>query len=494
MVESVVERELKFDVDPHFVLPGLADLLPPQGRLEHASDRLCSDYFDTGDRALVRARMVLRRRTGTSDNGWQLKVPLPPFREEIRFPLEQIGDSDVPRVPDEVAQLLRGTTLGRALVPVAHIAVDRSVTRLLDGDRTVLAEIVDDQVHATTTGADTTPSTWRELEVQLGGDDVALLDTLAHRLREAGARLSRFASKLEHVLADGPVATRPQRHRPVAGDVIERYIAEQQRVLAAGDLSLRRGDTTALRKTRGAAQRLRSTLHTFASLFDNDRARSLDAELRWCTAVLGEARAPEVLRRRLDELLGEVDVALVIGPVQARFETALQHAYAERWQRLQDELNSSRYLSLLADVADWVDHPPTVPAALRSAGAVEKLFARSRRRAARRLERAAETSEAHLLRAARKAVERARHAAEAAEPVLGRKLSKQQARRYEQVQDLLGEYQDSVAGAELLWRLGAAATTPAGENGFTFGLLYEREQRNAVRACAKIGAAAHDDA
>jgi CHAD domain-containing protein len=52
---------------------------------------------------------------------------------------------------------------------------------------------------------------------------------------------------------------------------------------------------------------------------------------------------------------------------------------------------------------------------------------------------------------------------------------------YKQAQDALGEHQDSAIAAAALQRLGAASTAPD-QNGFTFGLLYEREQVAAERA------------
>jgi hypothetical protein len=46
--------------------------------------------------------------------------------------------------------------------------------------------------------------------------------------------------------------------------------------------------------------------------------------------------------------------------------------------------------------------------------------------------------------------------------------------RMKKLQDDLGLQQDRVVAAEFLRRAGAAAVA-AGENGFTFGLLYERQ-------------------
>ena len=60
-----------------------------------------------------------------------------------------------------------------------------------------------------------------------------------------------------------------------------------------------------------------------------------------------------------------------------------------------------------------------------------------------------------------------------------KKAAKKQVKRYRQLQDLLGEHQDSQISAALIRRLGAQAGTTGGENGFAFGVLYEQERRRA---------------
>jgi hypothetical protein len=42
---------------------------------------------------------------------------------------------------------------------------------------------------------------------------------------------------------------------------------------------------------------------------------------------------------------------------------------------------------------------------------------------------------------------------------------------------VLGDYQDTVVASGALSRIALAAGTTVGENGFTFGLLFAREQR-----------------
>jgi CHAD domain-containing protein len=477
MAPSYLERELKFDVEPSFLIPDVTGLLPAGGRTEASTEHLRSDYFDTRDHALLRAHMTLRRRTGTSDAGWQLKVPQEPFREEIR--VEQAGAD----VPAELSSLLLGVGRGQALTQVASVTTERSVTRLLGNDGQRLAEIDDDLVHASVAGKVATASSWREVDVELGSDETGLLRALDKRLRRAGARRSGSSSKLARALPGAVTTGGKGKFR--AGDVVAAYIAEQERVILAGDLALRRGDDSAIHKTRVATRRLRGTLRVFGALADPQRAASLDAELRWFAALLGEVRDRQVLRDRLDRMLDQVEDSLLLGPVRARVDAELSREQHERWDGLRHALTGARYLALLADIDEWVRRPPLTAGARAKPSKVIAPVDRAERTVSRRLRRANASGDIHLLHLVRKAAKRARYAAEATQPVIGAKAATRHAKRYQALQDLLGEHQDSLVSADLLRRLGAKAGTTAGENGFAFGILHEREARNARNARSK---------
>ena len=86
--------------------------------------------------------------------------------------------------------------------------------------------------------------------------------------------------------------------------------------------------------------------------------------------------------------------------------------------------------------------------------------------------------------AARKAAKRARYAAELRVRV--DKEAKATAKYYKQFQRVLGDYQDGVVASSTLRRLALTAGTTPGENGFTFGLLYAREQQAAETARTRV--------
>jgi CHAD domain-containing protein len=253
-------------------------------------------------------------------------------------------------------------------------------------------------------------------------------------------------------------------------------------VILAGDLALRRGDDSVIHGTRVATRRLRSALRVFSPLFDHDRAAVLDAELRWFAALLGQVRDRQVLRKRLDTMVAALDESLLLGPVRDRVDTELHREQDRCWKSLQQEMTTQRYLTLLADIDGWVRLPPHTAKARQHTAVITSLVQRAEHEVAQRLEKANASGDIHLLHGARKAAKRARYAAEAAEPVIGKKTAARHAMRYQALQDLLGEHQDSIVSAELLLRLGAKAGTIAGENGFAFGILHEREEQNARNA------------
>jgi inorganic triphosphatase YgiF len=202
-----LETEHKYDVDASFVLPELDSL--PDG-VKVAGPRrhhLSATYFDTDDLALGQNRITLRRRTGGSDEGWHLKLPVrTDTRQELHAPL---GDGGTEEAPARLAARVAHITAGRPLRPIAILDTERSVVTLSGTAGGALAEIADDRVTARRLGkADTDagsqePLRWREIEVEAVSEDrrvYDLLDAVGKVLREAGARRSSSGSKLGRLL------------------------------------------------------------------------------------------------------------------------------------------------------------------------------------------------------------------------------------------------------------------------------------------------------
>lgn len=476
------ERELKFDVPDGWNLPDPAELVPSGGSLERAAVHLESAYFDTPERCLLRAGLTLRRRSGDADVGWHLKVPDGDARTEIRLPLD--GES----VPAELQEITRGVRGGAALRQIARLTTEREIARVCAADGTGLVEIAVDEVTAAETRHDDQLGgdigelqRWREVEVELLDGDEKSLRQAAKWLQRSGARPARTASKLARALDDAAPSS-PGEPAGGLGDLIAAYLDEQWDAILRGDIALRRGGD-AVHRTRVGTRRYRSVLRVFGELFDSDRAARLDGELRWYAQALGQVRDRQVMRDHLDRQLAALPPELLLGPVANRIHTALDAELARAREALDEVLASERYFALLRELRDWREALPL--ARNPAAGPVEQFLSRSKRKAAKRLEQAGALPAGErrdlAMHRARKAAKRARYTAELAGPVVGKRAAKI-VTLMKQRQDELGDRQDAVVAADFLRHLGAVAGTTPGENGFTFGMLYERELRRAEQA------------
>ena len=263
------------------------------------------------------------------------------------------------------------------------------------------------------------------------------------------------------------------------GDLVHAYLAEQVTVILDAEPALReRGPV--IHDTRVACRRLRSTVRTYPEVVDADRAAALNEELVWYAGLLGAVRDLEVLEERLLADLAELAPELVLGPVAAELEQELSIRQSAAWSAVIEALDTDRYRQLVADLRRWRSDPPFTKKAAARAAKVKSYVKRADKKLARRLDRAIEAHLAGipeadvLLHSARKAGKRARYAAELATPVLGAKAEAIIAGRKD-LQDILGEHQDSIVAASFLRSEGARVGIRSGHNGFTYGLLYGRE-------------------
>ena len=489
-MSTVQETERKYEGRPGRALPALAGLPRVAATSGPQEQVLRADYYDTGDLRLIRNGITLRRRRGGRDAGWQLKLPLGgDTRREIRRPLGRAGQP----VPEELARLVRVYTRGRELRPVAKINTRRQVLTLVDAAGDSLAEIAADDISAETLGAATEISQWNEVEVELTGGDRGLLRDADAWLRRDGLRPSARTAKLERALA-GPLAERERRatgngHRgqPPAGSagaVVLAYLRQQTARLQALDPLVRSDEPDSVHQMRVTARRLRSTLQSFGQVIPRSQTTELIAGLKWLGVVLGAARDAEVLASRLDRNLRQTPPELVLGPVLARVQGHFAPVRAAAREMALAALDSDRYFALLDALDELLDSPPLTAAAAQPAGRTLPAEARhAYRRTARRMRRARHAHPGQdadvAYHEARKAAKRARYAGEAISPALGK-----QARRFtkqmKQVQTVLGDHQDAVVARGVDRELGVSAHL-AGENAFSYGLLYERETERADR-------------
>jgi CHAD domain-containing protein len=469
MAEVAPEIETKFDVAPDFAVPPLDALAGKHGHVDVDVVHLVSTYYDTEARELLRQRLALRRRLGDADTGWQLKVPASEGRTELRWPPE----GDVP--PIEMIDLLGPFLHGHPLHPAVTVDTTRARHRLVAEDGSMLAEIAADDVRAIDEGGGVRAPRWHEVEVELGEGSRDLLQEVGKRLLHAGACPSTSRSKLARAsvgIGNEGVGT----PRTSAGALLLDYLNTQADAIVAGHFAIHRDADDAVHKTRVACRRTRSTLRTFGDFFDADQASGFEVELKWYAEVLGNVRDAEVLRARFKAAVADLPADLAVGDVGQRIDKYLEAEHDQRMDQLRVAMRSERYAALLAEIGRWREDPPFTAAAGRPAEALQEVVERMAKRLRKRVARATKASgSSEDMHRARKTGKRTRYAAEVA-PV---EEIPDLVHHATALQDILGEYQDSVVATALLQRL--AEDAPA-EAVLGFGALVARERRLAEEA------------
>ena len=429
MAVNVNETEAKYDAPAGAGLPRL-DRLPQVAAVSGPDQqRLDAEYYDTDDLRLLRAGITLRQRSGGNDAGWHLK--LPPghgTRREIRRPL----NGDARNVPGELAGLVRAHTRGAPLRPVAD-----DLLRHYDGLRPA-------------------------------GRAAKLARALAGRLPKP--------EEPPQLTASSP-----------AGQVVLAYLRAQAGTLMSLDPLMRLDEPDAVHQMRVAGRRLRSTLRSFRQILCQDATLGLAADLKWLGSVLGAARDGECW-------------TLTCGPGCARRPW---NCASGRWKpgcrvtsrRREPPRAPARWLRSTRTGTSRCSTTstgclPSRPSPRRRPGLLPRC-SRSRRGApsGRPTGGCAGPGAApgqqrdEGLHRARKSVRRARYAAEVAVPAAGGQAAGF-AKRMKQVQSVLGEHQDAVIARAVARDLGIAAHL-AGDNAFSYGLLYERDACDGERLQAR---------
>lgn len=479
MADSKREIERKYEATDATRLPDLGRVAGVGSVVHEGVMELDAVYHDTEDLRLAAGNVTLRRRTGGSDAGWHLKLPVTDgVRDEIRAPLSD-------HVPARLAALIRSRVLGAPVVPVVRLVSVRDVHVLLDDHGAPMAELSVDEVRAERLHGGHRTAAWTEIEAELADDgDPAFLDTVGRALEEAGIRPTA-SSKLARALEEtGSGTPRPREDEPrTAGDHVLVYVRRQAEAIVALDPAVRRGLPDSVHKMRVATRRLRSALRTYRRVLDREATRPLGNELKWLAGELGVDRDQEVLDARLRARLDELPRPLAIGPVGARLRLRSAAGRGGSRRRTAAVLDSARHLHLLRALDALLAAPPLLPGAdAAPADELVRAVRKDHKRLAGRVAHARELPPGPdrdaALHSARKAAKRARYAAEAARPALGRP-AKKAAKRLKAVQSLLGDHQDGVVAREALRTLAVQAHA-AGEPSFTWGLVYGREEAAAA--------------
>jgi CHAD domain-containing protein len=467
-----LEVERKFEVVESTVSPSFEGLSSVSRAERSPSQHLDAVYFDTRGHDLAVHHVTLRRRTGGNDAGWHLKLPAgPDARTEVRAPLGDASDADA--VPEELLDVVLAIVRDRPVRPVARITTSRTVDVLYGHDGLALAEFSDDQVTAQA-GPDGDEQRWREWELELAeGADRDLLDRLTNRLLDAGAMPADYGSKLARVLESAGEPEQEEAAPPA--DPVHRAVAEQVEQLLVWDRAVRADVYDSVHQMRVTTRKIRSLLQASEGAFGiADDAWILD-ELRQLAAVLGVARDAEVLAERYEQTLDELPAELVRGPIRERLVDGAKNHYASGLRRSLIAMRSQRYFRLLDALEELVAaEPPAAPPGEEPLQLTIDAAYKRIRKAAKAAAEAADADRDEALHRIRKGAKRLRYTAAAtgADKVSDRAKT---------IQSLLGDHQDSVVSRTHLSHQAEAANA-AGEDTFTYGLLYQREDDLARRS------------
>ena len=218
---------------------------------------------------------------------------------------------------------------------------------------------------------------------------------------------------------------------------------------------------------RVTTRKIRSLLQSSEDAFGiSDDAWILD-ELRQLASVLGVARDAEVLAERYERALNDLPDDLVRGPIRKRLVDGAKRRYKSGLRRSLIAMRSERYFRLL-DALDGLvaAEPPSTAGEEPVPVTIDSAYKRVRK-AAKNAADAADEDRDEALHRIRKGAKRLRYTAAAtgADKVSDRAKS---------IQSLLGDHQDSVVSRTHLSQQAEAAHA-AGEDTFTYGLLYAQE-------------------
>jgi CHAD domain-containing protein len=451
-VEVTAEHERKLEAPDGFELPALGGT-PLEPRV------FTSVYYDTADKSLAHAGITLRRRTENGRSVWQLKLP----SDEARLELEQPGGPAEP--PAELARLLTAHLRGGGVAPVAELRTRRRGELVARGGTT--AEVTVDEVAIM--DALRVADEFVEVEIELREGDPRRLDRIVKSVARAGAWPTNGKPKVFRALAFDPV------HEPEDGafGTLRARLHAQLGEILRHDPGTRLGtDPESLHDMRVAVRRSRALLRAGRPLLRTD-TQVLAAELKWLGALLGDVRDLDVLLGRLNGEAAELDTE-----DRRAAHALLRSLERERKRRratLLKALDGSRYLSLL-------DRLETTLAELEPTGSDAGLAALARRqlKRLRKTVRALDDEPAdEALHDLRKRGRRARYAAELAN-------QSSVVKRAKELQDVLGEHQDSVVAEH---RLRALAANASPVQALAAGRLVELERARQASARAAWRAA-----
>jgi triphosphatase len=353
------EIELKFEIDPA-ALERLEQKLILRARAKTAAapQTLRSIYYDTPDRELQKAGFTLRVRENGAGRVQTIKADAEGLSGrgewEIDLKTAELDLQAAGRTP--LGPVLKA--IGGSLGAVFVTRVQRTRHLIRQGRSRIEAAVDCGQIEAE---GRTTPLCELELELKTG--EAGALYDLARKLSEGAPLRLSFDTKAArgYRLWQGQAVSEALRGGKVR---LKLGMTCRQAFQAIGSAALRQavGNAAVLRAARRpealhqmrvGLRRLRTALKLFEAVIADDAYARLDGELKWLTGELDQGRDIDVL---IQESFRPAAQRFHDQPGLAAFGERLLKARTRAYDRILATLDTPRYLTLVLDLAAWIEN------------------------------------------------------------------------------------------------------------------------------------------
>ena len=466
------EVEIKLRLDPERI--GAFTSLEILRDVESEKKHFTTIYFDDRKHGLERNGFELRVRSdgvrhvqtlksvdGVDRGEWEVEVSkeLPSLKELKKTP---------------AAKLIRSIARMR---PVFSMSIDRRTWKLSDGDGSAEVALDCGTLEA---GSRVQPIYEAELELKEGGPE--FLYELAAKVTSGldasvsfvskgrhGYRLAeKRAAAPEHAIDlhfDSDVAVE-DAFKKIAAACLRQFSINEERLRIEPDSEL-------AHQARVAMRRLRAAFSMFNRVVVGDDADEVRAGLKWVSDLLGSARDLDVfLESRVKMFRLEHPGVPGFEELTKRLEDMRVAAHAQLQEALRSDKFSRLMLSIIRCVrdGDWTATSPL----LRQRPFLEFAESELQRRfeAVAKKKKAVRGQDALKRHHVRIKSKKLRYMAEFLKPLAPGKRFSKTSKQLEELQDLLGELNDAIAGERLLGRIVSEARNPAVS--FAAGLIRQR--------------------
>jgi len=486
-------RETTFLAPVGLVLTDLFEQMNINNLHALARDDSQDSYYDTSDLDLIRFGVILRFRSSTHRDFWNLQLFT---KKGNRFIIHQDLDFDGHSlvIPTSLMDLLYAFHRSRTFVQIGQIRTAQRTYELHGVGGALHDEIIDNDISSS--GALWEAKRFRKITVRgrVGSKaERGLLNSFESLVRVHRGCITSPAPEILRVL--GSEATVPFAILESHPNSTERVYSIFQRAIAFSTLRLLRfdpgvrlsSDPEMVHEFRVEVRRLRSDLRSFSSVIEPTEAANLRSELSWLGGEVGKVRDGDVLIGHVRDLSFKCADNDESGFV-------ILHSYLDDLGRrsrkaLLEILNTKRY----ADLVNTTINIGTGAMSIESApdATQHHLPARSSRNTIRKIVRrrwqkfvvsaqqinsGSSDLELHRVRILAK---RCRYAAETALPLFGGP-AKRFSSALAEVQDLLGKHHDCVF--QEIWLRRIAKDLPEARVAIGKLILLMRQEREQLRS------------